>query len=260
MAEALTAIRDGQTGQAVKGCWAASLGDCDGKISREHLVSQALFPDGGVRVRGFHWCKDESKNVGLGAMTGKILCQKHNNDLSELDSAAKQTFDTFNDAWTLHESRQKVITRSWSQKTFTVDGVLLERWFLKTLINIGHGGEWIIGAGTHSPGMPSDELVQIVFGRASFLQKSGLYIASNNGPTEVVVMPGLSLTPKTIGRNLMAGMFDFCGMRFLLSLVHEELKQERGERLSHHVAHLQYATHDDKRRSVKSHRIDIMWS
>lgn len=37
-----------------KGCWAASLGDCEGKISREHLVSQALFPDGNITVSGLH--------------------------------------------------------------------------------------------------------------------------------------------------------------------------------------------------------------
>lgn len=54
MAEASIQSNDRQT---VKGCWAASLGDCEGKISWEHLVSESLLPEGGIMVRGLHWCK-----------------------------------------------------------------------------------------------------------------------------------------------------------------------------------------------------------
>ena len=35
-----------------KECWAASLGDCGGGISREHLVSQSFFPEGNITVQG----------------------------------------------------------------------------------------------------------------------------------------------------------------------------------------------------------------
>jgi hypothetical protein len=55
-----------QAAQTTKGCWAVSLGDCEGKISREHLVSQALFPDGNITVSGLHWCKDEPKTSWAG--------------------------------------------------------------------------------------------------------------------------------------------------------------------------------------------------
>jgi hypothetical protein len=250
---------DGQVGQTVKGCWAASLGDCKGKISREHLVSECLLPEGGIRVSGFPWCKDEPKFVGNAALVGNILCEKHNSELSELDSSAKRSFDILNESWRLYGIRSKIINRRWPQKTFIIDGVLLERWFVKTFINLNHGGPWIIGEGSHAAGMPNDELVRIAFGRAAFREKAGLYTAFYDGEQEVLVYPGLSLTTKTIGNNVMAGMFLLAGMPFFLSLIQKDLHEDQGACLFHHLKHFQYSTHDDKRRPVKSHRVDIVW-
>lgn len=68
----------------------------------------------------------------------------------------------------LFHVRTKLRSRRWTIKTFTIDGALLERWFLKTLINFSHGGQWIIGEGSHPPGLPNDELVKIAFGKAAF--------------------------------------------------------------------------------------------
>src|ERR1700744_5970980 len=112
----------GKSERSVKGCWAASLGDCEGKISREHLVSESLLPEGGVMVSGLPWCKDEPKPLGNAALTGKILCQKHNSELSELDYNVKQSFDTLSESWRLYDARSKIINRHWTRKTFTIDG------------------------------------------------------------------------------------------------------------------------------------------
>lgn len=131
--------------------------------------------------------QDEAKPVGNAALTAKILCQKHNTELSELDYSIKQSFDTLNEAWELYDARRKIISRRWTQRTFTIDGALLELWFLKTFINISHGGQWVVGAGTHDAGIPNDELVQITFGRAAFREKAGLYMASYYGEKEVAV-------------------------------------------------------------------------
>ena len=45
----------------MKSCWAACLGDCLGKTSREHLISRNLFDGETVKVCGFSWFKDEEK-------------------------------------------------------------------------------------------------------------------------------------------------------------------------------------------------------
>ena len=258
MAGDSTQNRDGQAGQTVKGCWAASLGDCEGKISREHLVSQALFPGGNITVSGLRWCKDGSKTVGLAALTGKILCQKHNSELSELDTTVKRAFEAFDESMQLFQLRSKLQGRRWTIKTFTIDGVLLERWFLKTLINLNHEGPWIIGEGSHPPGLPNDELVRIAFGKAMFREKAGLYTAAHDGE-QVTLRQGLRLTPKTRGDNLLAGMFSLCGYRFFLSLVQDEFKEHQGSHLMYRDVHHWYAPRDDKGRPVRSHRLDITW-
>jgi hypothetical protein len=247
------------SGKTVARCWATSLGDCEGKISREHLVSQALFPEGNVTVRGLHWCRDGTKTVGLASLTGKILCRKHNSELSELDSTVKQAFETLDSSLHLFQLRSKLKSRRWTIQTLTIDGALLERWFLKTLINLSYGGSWVIGEGSHPAGMPNDELVRIAFGRAAFREKAGLYTAAHDGEV-VAFRQGLSLTPKTIGNNLLAGMFSFCGYRFFLSLLPEQFNEHHGSHLMHRDVHHWYATRDDKGRQVRSHRLDILWS
>jgi hypothetical protein len=71
-------------------CWANCLRNCSNKITREHLVSQSLFVVNRVVVQGFPWCKDAPKEVSLASLTAKILCSKHNNDLSHIDTAIRQ--------------------------------------------------------------------------------------------------------------------------------------------------------------------------
>jgi hypothetical protein len=243
---------------SIKGCWAASLEGCDGKISREHLVSQSLFPEGNITVSGLHWCKDRPKTVGLAALTGKILCQKHNSELSELDAAVKQAFETFDESMRLFQARSKLQGRRWAIKTFNIDGELLERWFLKTLINLGHGGQWIIGEGPNAAGLPNDELVRIAFGKARFREGAGLYTAAHDGE-QVTLRRGLSLIPKTIGNSLLAGMFSLCGYRFFLNLLPERFSEHQGSHLMYREVHQWYAPRDDKGRPVRSHRLDITW-
>ncbi len=245
---------------AKKKCWAASLGDCAGGISGEHLVSQSLFPDGSVIVQGFHWCKGKPKPIGLASLTANILCFKHNCDLSELDSSAKRTFDTLVESMALYEVRRKLHLRRYSIKQFLIDGNLLERWFLKTLINFGFEREWIIGEGQHPAGEPSEELVRIAFGRAAFRHKAGLYTASHVGE-QVTVNDKFELhySPKTIGNNLLAGMFTFSEYRFFLNLLPQEFKEFNGANLMHQTVKHWYQVPDDKGRQVKSHRLGIIW-
>ena len=71
-----------------KDCWAWSLGDCGGGISREHYVSQSVFPDQSIFVQGIDWCLDEAKEIRIETLTAKILCKRHNTALSELDATA----------------------------------------------------------------------------------------------------------------------------------------------------------------------------
>jgi hypothetical protein len=88
-----------------------------------------------------------------------------------------------------------------------------------------------------------------------FRPKAGLYTATHDG--EQVTLR--RLTPKTVGNNLLAGLFSLCGFRFFLSLIRDDLKEHQGSHLMYRTVHHWYATHDDKGRNVRSHRLDIIW-
>src|SRR5437899_4193107 len=166
---------------AVKGCWAACLGDCEGGISGEHYVSQCLFTDSMLTVQGFHWCKDAPRTVGIASLTNKMLCREHNSRLSELDSAMLKATQVFCEAQDLIESRKAYRNRHWNIKEFRLDGPLMERWFLKTLINVSYEGDKFIGIDSPQLGAPSKELVEVVFGLRKFDQFGGMHTLAEVG-------------------------------------------------------------------------------
>src|SRR3954447_11007013 len=156
-------------------CWANCLGDCADGMSKEHLVSECLFP-GDVTIKGLPWCKDKEKTIGKANLTSRFLCRHHNSALSQLDSASKQTLDTLIQAVELHGRRMNIRTRRWTIKYFTTDMLLLERWCLKTLINLNLNGR--PGLPVDAEGKsnrPTEELVRVVFGLERFKPPKGLY-------------------------------------------------------------------------------------
>ena len=125
----------------MKKCWASSYSDCDGKLSREHLISKSLFLTNEINVKGYPWCKDEEITIGLSNLTSKILCQKHNKLLSNIDEAGATAFRIFREVRNLSNVRSKIRPRRWNIKRHRIDGYNLERWFLKTLINLSYHRE-----------------------------------------------------------------------------------------------------------------------
>lgn len=215
-------VETGTTSEKPPHCWAASLSDCDRKMSREHVVSKCLFESDEIMVHGFHWCLGEPKKIGLSSLVAKILCKKHNSDVSDLDSAALDAFNAFRQAIHLNNVRGKMKRPPvWSVKRFEIDGPRLERWFLKTLINLSFGREWIIGWGSHPEGTVSTDLVETAFGLRQFANGAGLYMAARAGD-QIDSMDRVSFTPMTEGKNLVAGRFNFRGYTFFLSLLPEK--------------------------------------
>ena len=183
-------------------CWAAYFGDCEGEITAEHLVSKSLFPDGIAFVEGFDWCKN-IKRVGINSLTRKILCKKHNNDFSVLDSEAKYAINCFEKGKTERP----------------IDGFIFERWLLKTAINLSIDSDFHIGMGfsDSEKGYPSPYAVALALGKQPFSYEMGMYFLENkegcfNNPSEQLVMPMIM--------NNEAGLFLFGlrGANLLLNL------------------------------------------
>jgi len=147
-------------------------------MSGEHLISKTLFP-GSVSIRGFPWCAEQFKTVGINSLTANILCRKHNSELSEVDAAAgtawrvlREVFDLLEDlriAEAVTKTRQKI-----ARHKYRLDGTRLERWCFKTTINMVASGNV---RGFPSDWEPRRELVQYVFGRATLAAGCGVGLA-----------------------------------------------------------------------------------
>ncbi len=243
---------------AAIGCWAAALGECSKKISGEHLISKSLFDDDAVIVQGFTWCLEQPKTIGLSSLVGNILCRKHNSDLSCLDSVALETFNAFRESVKITNARKGLNTKSWTLKRFVVNGASLERWFLKTLINLSFGGEWIIGMGSHPKGTPSKDLVETAFGLREFRDGSGLYLAGQSGD-QIDSRDGITFTPKTSGRNLVVGAFQFRGFKFYLNLQAQKFDADGQIPLLYRDSQMKFQVPNSRGRQLLSHEIKFKW-
>ena len=103
-------------------CWARSLGNCSDKISKEHFVTEGLFPTSVVRIKGFSWCRDEAQEIPVATLATKILCTTHNSRLSPVDASAIKAFEVFEESVRLTNVRQQMRERRWRVERMAVDG------------------------------------------------------------------------------------------------------------------------------------------
>jgi hypothetical protein len=210
--------RDPALKNQMSNCWAECLGDCSDKMSREHIFSKGIFFSDELTVQGLAWCSDTPVSVGLASLTAKILCSKHNNDLSVADSAAASATRAFEEALALHKFREQFRPTYWSRRDFNINGYELESWFLKTLINVSFRSEKLIGKDATEPGIPSRQLVEIAFQRRRFEAPAGLYTIPAVGETSL--LDGrlrVTLMAQKPGATLGA-IFTFAGLRYFLYL------------------------------------------
>lgn len=201
-------------------CWASALGNCSDKGSREHVLSKGLFPTDEVFVQGLSWCKSDPKLIGINAFTAKILCTRHNNELSRADDAGIGTADTFREAFRLFKVREKLKPKIWTVEEFRIEVRELERWFLKTLINVACDGDCLIGRDGIVPGQPSRELVEIAFGQKSFRERAGFYLMAKIGedvPSEDRVSV-TTVSPRDERNRLVGAKFKLQGFSYFLCL------------------------------------------
>jgi hypothetical protein len=198
----------------MRNCWAALAGGCSDKITKEHTVTAALFATDEVMVQGFDWCLNEPKKVGLPNIAKRNLCSIHNSQLSDIDDAAINLARAFKQvsaplSATNHDDP--------TVPTASIDGRKLERWALKTLINIGTQSKHPIGRNANKPGTPSPLLVKIVFGARSFPPRTGIY--SVGDPTgRFEFSSRFQFTPFFTSKYILGTLFSFCGLGFCLML------------------------------------------
>src|SRR5580658_11065746 len=100
-------------------CWAACLGGCSDKISGEHIITEGVFDNDSITVKGLAWCRDEFKTIGIKNLVKKVLCTKHNSQLSEADNAAIRLRKALCDVTHLSEERKLMPPQDWPVKKFS---------------------------------------------------------------------------------------------------------------------------------------------
>jgi hypothetical protein len=197
---------DGDTTMTItRKCYAHTLGDCDGPLSREHYLSagilRALDDGGGVRISGLPFLEGRTERLPPNAFAAKILCQKHNAELSPLDAEVLRLFNEIMAIDGLSEVRGR-------QLPVTFDGNFIERWFLKFMLGVIAGGLARKRDGTVlGPDIP-EKFVRICFGLQSHDLHTGLYVDGAVGDvmtrTEVGLTVGLMLNPDDTLANIQA--------------------------------------------------------
>jgi hypothetical protein len=108
-------------------CWASALGDCEGPLSDEHIVTAGLFDSSMLGVSGFDWCKGEVREIPRDRLVRRILCKGHNGRLEPYDKAAIRSARTFDEWQRLEQARAVIKPRRWTVSSFAVSGSDLER-------------------------------------------------------------------------------------------------------------------------------------
>jgi hypothetical protein len=104
-------------------------------MSGEHLISKAILlqlGDQSIYIEGLPWCRD-MKKVGIDRVIGRVLCSRHNSNLSPLDESAAKLFRC------LSQLPQRLANISGREECI-VHGFNIERWMLKMMITLLRSG------------------------------------------------------------------------------------------------------------------------
>jgi hypothetical protein len=166
-----------------------------------------------ISVTGVPWLEPgESRQYGVEALTAKILCKRHNEALSPLDTHARQ----FARAWTSAINHASRPSRSERSEHFLVSGEAFERWLLKAMIGLFVSK---IAAFDRKPATANfrfnlEPLVKALFGEGLQAPK-GLYLDPHlgEGTTNSISFAPIQMEGQG---NLYGLMVDFHGFHWLL--------------------------------------------
>jgi hypothetical protein len=195
-----------RTGLPVK-CIASHLGDCSRGLSREHFISESVLRLVGtsVRVSGFPWQQPgQAQEIGVGSLTSKILCTRHNEALSPLDSAAKDFLAPLKAVFD-----QAIGEGHFADEDFPIQADRLELWLLKVLCGL-------LAVSRKYP-VPRS-WTELLFETRQFTADQGLHIFGESGPASWYfnLLRVISVGGKANG--IAGAKFGLGGLAFLLAL------------------------------------------
>lgn len=197
-------------------CYAACLGGCSAKQSKEHFISRAILEvinaNNAMMVSGvFGSGVRESKPLAPSALTAKVLCTTHNTLLSPVDKGGLVFFKT---CLLVHEPLRQANRQP---APLWIDGRTVERWMLKTLCGMWAAGMVRDADGRALSRTPPEHWVRQLYGDAPWPRELGLLAAMVPGESSDT-RPGVRFEPLMYGDQVAGVIITFVGIRFILPL------------------------------------------
>jgi hypothetical protein len=109
--------------------------------------------------------------LSIASLTARILCERHNSQLSKLDTEAAKLFRGLERLRAGEENGESVAANTY------INGDRVERWMLKTLLNGAYSGNFPVPFVRSFAGqLPPDEVLQVIYRGAPFAAGEGLYM------------------------------------------------------------------------------------
>jgi len=162
-------------------------------------------------VYGIGSNENKTRKIGVSSLSSKMLCSYHNNQLSVLDSEAIKIFNGLKSFLEMPCKYKK--DRVKNSVDLKYNGSFLERWFLKTTINI-------LYCPSYNLKNPPKELVEIVFGLRQYPKGVGLCMSAYPGGQWLNKDYDLKFVPVLNSQNQYEFVaFEFAGWRFVIPLI-----------------------------------------
>ena len=195
-------------------CYANKLNNCSEKISREHYISNNLLGElehnKTVKIAGLAWIDEkEFKLMSRASLGSNILCTKHNSQLSSLDAEIKKLYQTIIDFDKDFNSQTPMLALK------TINGNLIEKWMLKTLVGMIVSKQ-IINKATGKPiTKVAETYIEILFNNHKFPETWGLYFPK---PQSEIIhkFDSISFMPMIGNDEVKAAGFLICNFKFYL--------------------------------------------
>jgi hypothetical protein len=159
-------------------CYAQSLGGCSSQISGEHYVSEAVLravsqANNRIRVQGLKFQPSGLvQEIGISNLTGNVLCDTDNSQLSQLDAVGLEFFDAM----------ERIMCGGSLGAIDPIDGYRLEGWMLKTLTGGVFCGAFQLPEGMNLKGKPPPHgFLSVLFDRMMLGEPLGLYLYQGDG-------------------------------------------------------------------------------
>jgi len=178
-------------------CWANKLDDCDGGISKEHIISKSILSLKHPIV--IYSDNEAPKELYHNSLRIKNLCVKHNNALSQYDK-------------TIQILARKLVSGrgidNLNLEDRAIYGRSLEKWFAKTTINLCHKMK-------PKPEIDINAIVDVIFEESRFMYPAGLYYGQYKLQDAPSAIHELVCYPMIFEDKLQAYAYILFGHRFV---------------------------------------------